>query len=222
MGLAQRIDKNRQSHVRDVLPRVRRMHIPYEDSHPDRSGYIQGFTPQAFHTNIDDGRGRDARGFHDRFAGSHDAKHTTNRFEGNRGRDEQPFHCAPRFSKRGRDPVPHSRYARPDHNRRPFDRNVQCEACKCVGHTAATCDILTQALFLTKYMLSDTMREKIEKTWLDLWNLQLDKPSRPPRTVMRTFLDTMDMTVKDLDVQMCWECWPEDDVPFEELDLHFE
>jgi hypothetical protein len=84
------------------------------------------------------------------------------------------------------------------------------------------CDMLAQALFLTKYMkhlLNDTTREKIEKTWLDRWRAQLGKPSHTPRTVMWAYLDSMDMMVEDLDTQMCWDCWPEDDNPFGELDI---
>jgi hypothetical protein len=29
---------------------------------------------------------------------------------------------------------------------------------------------------------------------------------------MRAYLDLLDMTMDDLDEQMCWECWPEEDV----------
>ncbi len=36
---------------------------------------------------------------------------------------------------------------------------------------------------------------------------------------MRAYLDTMDMMVEDLDGQLCWDCWPDDDEPFAELDL---
>jgi hypothetical protein len=82
--------------------------------------------------------------------------------------------------------------------------------------------MLTQALFLTKYMkhsLNDTTWGKIKQAWLDCWRAQLGKPSRTPRTVMRAYLDSMDMTMEDLDAQMSWECWLEDDKPFRELDL---
>jgi hypothetical protein len=82
--------------------------------------------------------------------------------------------------------------------------------------------MLAQALFLTKYMkhlLSDTTREKIEKAWIDCWSGELGKPSRTPRTVMQASLDSMDMTMEDLDAQMSWDCWPEDDNPFGELDI---
>jgi hypothetical protein len=55
--------------------------------------------------------------------------------------------------------------------------------------------------------------------WLDCWRSLLGKPSCTPRTVMRVYLDNMDMTVEDLDDQLCWDSWPEGDKLFEELDL---
>jgi hypothetical protein len=82
--------------------------------------------------------------------------------------------------------------------------------------------MLAQAIFLTKYMkhsLNDTTWGKIEQAWLRHWRAQLGKPSCTPRTVMRAYLDSMDITMEDLDAQMSWECWPEDDEPFGELDL---
>jgi hypothetical protein len=82
--------------------------------------------------------------------------------------------------------------------------------------------MLAQAIFLTKYMkhsLNDTTWGKIEQAWLEHWHAQLGKPSRTPRTVMRAYLDSMDITIEDLNAQMSWECWPEDDEPFGELDL---
>jgi hypothetical protein len=27
---------------------------------------------------------------------------------------------------------------------------------------------------------------------------------------MKTYLDLLDITMDDLDDQMCWDCWPED------------
>jgi hypothetical protein len=36
---------------------------------------------------------------------------------------------------------------------------------------------------------------------------------------MKAYLDLMDMTVDDLDEQMCWECWPEDDFDGEDVPL---
>jgi hypothetical protein len=73
VGLAQQIDKNWQSRIRDVLPRVRRMQgsgASY-DMDPLPSYYVQGCTPQIFCTGIG-GRGRDARGFQAHFDGDPD------------------------------------------------------------------------------------------------------------------------------------------------------
>jgi hypothetical protein len=83
-------------------------------------------------------------------------------------------------------------------------------------------DMLAQALFLTKYMkqlLDDRTRGKLEMSWLNHWHTQLSKPSRTPCMVMRAYLNEMGMTFEDLDVQMCWDCWPSDDNPFKDLEL---
>jgi hypothetical protein len=95
VGLAQRIDKNRQSRIRDVLPRVRCMQgfgASY-DTAPLPSYYVQGYAPQVFRTSIG-GCGRDARGFQARFDGdcNCDSRH-----------DDRP----PRFPARQREPPSH-------------------------------------------------------------------------------------------------------------------
>ncbi len=82
--------------------------------------------------------------------------------------------------------------------------------------------MLAQALFLDKYMkhwLNNATKERVETAWLDCWCLLLGKPSRTPWTVMRVYLDSMDMMVEDLDGQLCLDGWPEGDEPFEELNL---
>jgi hypothetical protein len=35
---------------------------------------------------------------------------------------------------------------------------------------------------------------------------------------MKAYLDLLDLTVDDLDDQMCWDCWPETDDEDEEVD----
>jgi hypothetical protein len=73
----------------------------------------------------------------------------------------------------------------------------------------AQSDLLAQAIFLTKYMkhtLTNQARTKLEEAWLKRWKDQLGQPSPTPRKVLRTFLDNMDMSIDDLDTQMCWEC----------------
>lgn len=90
------------------------------------------------------------------------------------------------------------------------------------AHTAATCGVLAQALFLTKYMkytLDDKAKADLEAAWLERWSSKLGAPSRSPRTGMRAYLDDMNLSLDQLDAQMCWECWPSDDTPFEEVKL---
>ncbi len=103
------------------------------------------------------------------------------------------------------------RYARPDHNRRAWNPDIICAACKRRGHPASNCDMLAMALFLVKYMKSSITpadRDKIESAWLMRWKERLGNPSRLPRKVMRMYLEDMDITSDDLDAQMDWECWP--------------
>ncbi len=70
-----------------------------------------------------------------------------------------------------------------------------------------------------KHSLDDRTREKLEMAWLDCWRAQLGKPPCTQRTVMQAYLDEMDMTLEDLDAQMCWDCWLGDDNPFKDLEL---
>ena len=156
------------------------------------------FTPQIYRTDFG-GCGCDYRGFNDHPGG-------------NRGRDARGSDRGigrSRFLDRGRDPTPWGRYACPDHNRCVYDKDLQCKACKRVGHAAATCDLLAQALFITKYMkytLDNKAKATLEAARLDRWSSKLGTPSRSPCTVMRAYLDEVDITLNDLDAQMCWDC----------------
>ncbi len=207
MGLAQRIEKNCHSYIHEVLPRIRRI----QGSSPDPT-YENDFRPHVYHTDYG-GRGWDPHEFGDRPGG-------------NCGRDtrglDRGVGCS-RYPDRGRDPTPRGRYACPGHNRRVYNKDLQCNACKRVGHAAATCNILVaQALFITKYMkytLDDKAKENLEAAWLDCWSSKLGTPSRSPRMVMWAYLDDMDITIDDLDAQMCWDCWPTNDTPFAEVEL---
>ena len=88
-----------------------------------------------------------------------------------------------------------------------------CDACRRTGHVAATCDVLAIALFIEKYKreLSDTLRDKIETDWVARWQSAMGNPTRKPRRVMKAYLDLLDISMDDLDEQMCWDCWPEGD-----------
>jgi hypothetical protein len=104
--------------------------------------------------------------------------------------------------------------ARPDCNRRPFLPDVQCAACKWVGQVAKHCDMLATAICLERYMkhnMSPTLRNSIEKEWLDCWKERLGNPTQTPRQVLRAYVDELDITVAGLDNQMEWDYWDEDD-----------
>jgi hypothetical protein len=110
--------------------------------------------------------------------------------------------------------APRGQYACPDCNYQKYDPQLVCEACKRRGHLAATCDMLAQALFLTKYMkniLTEQARAKMEEAWLQRWSAQLGCPTQTPGKVMRTYLEEMNMMMDDLNVQICLDCWPEGD-----------
>jgi hypothetical protein len=91
---------------------------------------------------------------------------------------------------------------------------VVCDACRRTGHVAANCDVLAIALFIEKYKkdLSADVKDRIESDWIARWRGSLGNPNRKPRPVMKAYLDLMDMTMDDLDDQMCWDCWPDEEI----------
>jgi hypothetical protein len=88
--------------------------------------------------------------------------------------------------------------ARPDHNRHPFLPDIQCEACKKVGHVAKHCNMLATAICLERYMkhdLSHSVRDAIEKDWLEQWKEHLGNPDGMPRQIMHAYVEDLDITV---------------------------
>jgi hypothetical protein len=105
-------------------------------------------------------------------------------------------------------------YACPDHNRRTWDPDITCAACKRCGHPASNCDMLAMALFLDKYVkgtMSHSDQDKIETAWLQRWKDKLGNLSRLLCKIMKAYLDYMDISMEVLDEQMDWDCWPVDD-----------
>ncbi len=103
----------------------------------------------------------------------------------------------------------------PNHNRRPFLPNVQCTACRRVGHVAKHCDMLVTAICLEKYIkhdMSPGIWDSIEKEWLDWWKECLGNPSTNPCQVLRSYVEDLGITVAGLDAEMDWDCWVEDDL----------
>ncbi len=78
---------------------------------------------------------------------------------------------------------------------------------------AANCDVLAIALFIEKYKreLSTDAKDKIEAGWIERCSAAVGNPAKKPHRVMKAYMDLLDLTMEDLDEQMCWECWPEGD-----------
>jgi hypothetical protein len=95
-------------------------------------------------------------------------------------------------------------------NRRPFLAEVQCEACKRVGHVAKHCDMLATAICLKRYMkqdLSPSTHDAIEKEWLTKWRERLGNPTVTSCRVLRMYVKDLDITAANLDNKMDWDCW---------------
>ena len=168
--------------------------------------HLQGYAPCVLRMEQGrdrGGRGPDRRGF-DRRQGF------DNRQDRSTLASDRSSSSSTLSSDRGPAP-PRGRFARPDQRRRSFLPNVQCEACKRIGHEAVNCDMLALALFIErhKHSLSDAERSAIESKWVAHWKERLGQPARTPRQVMHTYCDTMNITTETLDRAMDWECWPE-------------
>jgi hypothetical protein len=46
-----------------------------------------------------------------------------------------------------------------------------------------------------KHDLSPTVRDAIEKVWIDRWREQLGNPDETPRQIMRAYVEDLDITV---------------------------
>ncbi len=115
----------------------------------------------------------------------------------------------------GRLPCGPAHLACPDRNRRPFLPNIQCTACRRVGHVAKHCDMLATAICLKKYMkhdMSPGIRDSIKKEWLNQLKEPLGNPSTTPCQVLRSYVNDLGITVTGLDAEMDWDCWVEDDL----------
>ena len=198
-GLATSIHQNTQARLRDIAtPRARRL--------DDNFSRVQGVP--ICHRIGRDGTPRGG-GFKDRGADRTDR--ACGRFDDDqhRGGHSTP----PSGARGGRPPRGRGQLARPDRNRRPFLPDVQCAACKRVGHVAKHCDMLATAICLERYMkhdMSTTIQDSIEKEWLDRWKERLGNPSQTPRQVLRLYVEELDITVAGLDSAMEWEYWDDD------------
>jgi hypothetical protein len=130
--------------------------------------------------------------------------------DGNRGPD-------PRGAER-----PRQRFGLPrlDRQRHLFLPDVQCAACKRVGHVATHCNTLATAICLERYVkhaLLASARDNIKKEWLAKWKERLGQPAATPRQVMHAYVKELDITVANLDKEMDWECWEDNFDPIPEI-----
>ncbi len=104
------------------------------------------------------------------------------------------------------------RYALPNHNGGNLQPTTVCDTCRRTGNVAGNCNILAIAIFIDKYKqdLPDDMEDRIEADWITRWRSAVGNLNRKPHQVMTAYLDLLDMTVDELDDQMCWDCWPDE------------
>ncbi len=157
MGLAAQMNKHAKTRVRDIVPWIRR--LDWQDGgNMKTTPEIQGYpSPQVCRTDLPRSRPRSKQW------DSHDSR------EGRRHPKDAPG----RPGMRGWN-------VRPDHNRRAWNPDIICAACKRRGHPALNCDMLAMALFLEKYMkslITSADRDKVESAWLMRWREQLGNPS---------------------------------------------
>ncbi len=76
--------------------------------------------------------------------------------------------------------------------------------------------MLATAICLKRYMkndLSASVRDAIEKDWLERWRERLGNPDGTLRQIMRMYAEDLDITVAQLDDEMEWDCWADDAAP---------
>jgi hypothetical protein len=60
--------------------------------------------------------------------------------------------------------------------------------------------------------MSATIRDSIEKEWLDRWKERLGNPTQTPCQVLRAYVEELDITVACLDDAMEWDYWDNDGI----------
>jgi hypothetical protein len=116
---------------------------------------------------------------------------------------------------------PRGPVSNPDRNRQPYLADVQCDACKCVGHVAKHCNMLATAICLERYMknvLSPLVWDTIKTKWLARWKNKLGNPTATLHQILRAYVKELDITVVHLDDAMEWSYWDEEDDADDSLD----
>ena len=218
MGIANQLHEQAVKRAAAVVPRARRLAYAQDDIYDDAPDYpsasrMDGGRHWSDRADPAERQPRRERGYRD------DVRPERN----NRGRDGPNGRIARPVVQGSRGPTgnPSSRgrYVRPDRNRGAFLPDTICDACRRPGHVAATCDVLAMALFIEKYKrdISGDLKDKLERDWISRWKDTVGS-HRPPRRVMKTYVDHLDISVDELDDLLCWDCWPDDDHSLEEAD----
>jgi hypothetical protein len=63
------------------------------------------------------------------------------------------------------------------------------------------------------------MKNQIEQAWLHHWKKTLGNPTKKPRRVMNAYLNLLDISMDYLDDDMCLDCWPEEDIKDDAMDM---
>jgi hypothetical protein len=184
-GLANSIHQNTQAPMRDIVPpRLRRLNCLHD--------LIQG--PPCINCV-----GRDERP-RAQFWDGH--KIFGNRPCGGTPREKRKRTPRDNFGNgydRARTPARNQgRVVRSDRNRHPFLPNVPCVACKHVGHVAKHWDMLATAICLERYMKHDllaSVRDSIERDWLEHWKHGLGNPDSTLCQVLQAYVKELDITV---------------------------
>ena len=211
-GLATSLNQNAQSCIRDVeTPCARRLGCDRSLMDGAVSPRDQG-VPSIYRLE------RPRTGFGDREHRRDDGDRPRRRNDSDRTRTVRfpPTHGTPERPREGGGRFQHGpgRLARPDRNRRPFMKDEQCAACRRVEHVAKHCNMLATAICLKNYMkkdLSPSLRNQIEKEWLDRWKEKLENPVCTPRQVLQSYVDDLGISVTELDAEMEWDCWDEEE-----------
>jgi hypothetical protein len=76
-------------------------------------------------------------------------------------------------------------------------------------------NMLATAMCLEQYMknnMSTAICNSVEKEWLALWIDQLGNTTAAPCQVLRPYVEDLEISVANLDAEMKWDCWEEEDL----------
>ena len=122
--------------------------------------------------------------------------------------------------RRGTRPTPRGRsFPDPTRNRRPFV-NQQCPACGKVGHIWNNCDMLAMAITIKHFMDGQASAETlqgIESDWLNRHRGRLQQDSRSPRLVLRAYADNLQISEDEIEHQLDWAAWDDDESTVEDV-----